>query len=674
MSTSPVAALPLSRLQPTFSPQPAADDIPLYYGQPNAVDAFEMAFSPSCHDQHCFALIDTGLEQENMLYSLIQNTLDKVKMGELHDWCYFQEPHAPQTLRLLPLAAGEYQLFESLQLVTEKEGINTALRELQDLLNSDQTLSEVCRVYLQATLDAELQSGDDEDSSIQMPIPLVVRENEQADYPIIFCHHLTCSALFGEIRYEPKELEGASRQYLMPGAMHKANGGVLVLPAEQLLAAPDLWLRLKAALITKQLSWQSQAEAFTLMPYFTPEAMPLSINLVLVGDRYALNAFQQIEDRFDEVFPIVAEFATLVQRERIDGSEYLGFLNSVAASHASFPLQESALAATLPFAARLTEHQSQLSLESKLIGQLFEQATVFARREGESSLAAKHINQAISQQKLRMNLIVEESYQQFVEGTLKIQVTGEKIAQVNGLTVIEVGNLVFGEPARITASVHYGDGDVIDIERKADLAGNIHAKGTMILSAYLASLFAKDAPLHLSASLVFEQSYHEVDGDSASLAELIALLSAIAKVPVKQNMACTGAIDQFGNVQAIGGVNEKIEGFADVAWRIAPEQAIAVILPESNVKHIHLSDKLMKACAAGKLTLYPVQHVSEAVALMTGIEAGADADKRGRYPAESIFGKVQKRFDRLADDDDEEIPPSYLARILSWFFKPQADK
>lgn len=664
MSSSPLSPLPISALRPTFSCQQASDGIPLYYGQPNAVDAFEMALSPSCHNQHCFALIDTGMEQELMLYSLIQDTLDSVKQGEVHDWCYFHDPLAPHTLRLLPLAAGEYQLFESLQATALHEGTNTALRALQDLLNSEETLSEVCRAYLQATLDAESRAEDDE-PAIHMPIPLVTRNDDDTEYPVVFCHHLTAPALFGEIRYEGSTPSSESKQYLIPGAIHKANGGVLVLPAEQLITSPEIWLRLKAALLTNQLEWQSQAEAFTLMPYFTPEAMPLSINVVVVGDRYALSTFEQIEERFDQLFPIVAEFATLVQRERIDSGEYLGFLNRIAETHHSFPPQQSALDATLPFAAKLTEHQNQLSLESKIIGQLYEQATVFARKQGESALAAKHIHQALAQQKLRMNLIVEESYQQFVEGTLNIQVTGEKEAQVNGLTVIEIGNLVFGEPARITASVHYGDGDVIDIERKADLAGNIHAKGTMILSAYLASLFAKDAPLHLSASLVFEQSYHEVDGDSASLAELIALLSAIAKTPVKQNMACTGAIDQFGNVQAIGGVNEKIEGFADVAWRIAPEQPIAVIIPESNVKHIHLNDKLVKACESGKLKLYPVTHVSEAITLMTGVEAGAQANEKGRYPNDSVFGMVQKRFDKLAGEGDDDAEPALLKRILA---------
>ena len=667
MNQSPVSPLPVSVLQPKFSSKQAAEDIPLYYGQPNAIDAFEMAFSPSCHQQNCYALIDTGIEQDAMLNELIQDTLTRVKLGDVHDWCYFQDPLAPHTLRLLPLAAGEFQVFENLQSIALQEGANTALRELQDILNSEESLSEVCRVYLQATLDAELEA-DDEESAIQMPIPLVTRSDSDPDYPVEFCHHLTASALFGEIRYEAKDITGNAKQYLIPGAIHKANGGVLVLPAEQLLTSPELWLRLKAALLTNQLPWQSQAEAFTLMPYFNPEAMPLSLNLVVVGDRYALSALQTIEERFDQLFPIIAEFASLVQRERIDSSEYLGYLNSVAASHSSFPLTQSALDATLPFAAQLTEHQNQLSLESTTIGQLFEQATVFARREGESSLSGKHIKQAIAQQKLRMNLLVEESYQQFVEGTLKVQVSGEQIGQVNGLTVIEIGNLLFGEPARITASVHYGDGDVIDIERKADLAGNIHAKGTMILSAYLASLFAKDAPLHLSASLVFEQSYHEVDGDSASLAELIALLSAIAKVPVKQNMACTGAIDQFGNVQAIGGINEKIEGFAEVAWRIAPDESIAVILPESNVKHIHLNDKLVKACELGRLRLFPVSHVSEAITLMTGTEAGIQADEKGRYPKDSIFGQVQERFDRLAGEGDSDLPPSMLSRVFGRLF------
>lgn len=309
---------------------------------------------------------------------------------------------------------------------------------------------------------------------------------------------------------------------------------------------------------------------------------------------------------------------------------------------------------------RLFEDQHRIALCHHRYNELLSRANFFAKGE---MIEAQDIEAAIKARDNAQSLSKNMSRDAMAKGQILIDTQGLCIGQVNGLTVLDMGSVEFGEPSRITATVHYGDGDIIDIERKAELAGNIHAKGVMILTAFLAARFAQESPLHLSASLVFEQSYHEVDGDSASAGELVCLLSALAELPVRQDIAITGAIDQFGNVQAIGGVNAKVEGFFDVCQSRGLTGSQGVILPKANLEQLNLNDEVCQAVAKGEFHLWCVSHVDEAIALMMETDAG-QADDEGQYPKDSVYGRIHLRQTALMEL--EEPISTVGKRFLNW--------
>lgn len=293
------------------------------------------------------------------------------------------------------------------------------------------------------------------------------------------------------------------------------------------------------------------------------------------------------------------------------------------------------------------------------LAQLMAQAKVY---RGKSTINAASIERALSQANYRHNSSEEFSGQSFDDNFINLPTEGAMVGQINGLTVIDAIDHCYGEPARITATVHYGDGEVADIERKSELGGNIHAKGMMILSACLYRIFGRDAPLHLNANIVFEQSYQEIDGDSASLAEYCCLMSAIAEQPIIQSLAITGALDQFGNVQAIGGINEKIEGFFNLCERRGLTGKQGVIMPKSNMLQLNLHSKVITAVGKGLFHIYAIEHMDEAVELLMQMPAGV-ADEDNDFPAESLYGLVQQRLDKLAGNGEEEI--GLITRLLA---------
>ncbi|GGY87022.1 Lon-insertion domain-containing protein [Shewanella fodinae] len=387
---------------------------------------------------------------------------------------------------------------------------------------------------------------------------------------------------------------------------------------------------------------------------------PLKAKVVLVGSAAYYGELVSTERYFADNVALYGEVAFEVDRQQVLQQDYLKWLQQVAAL-AELSLTQDSLLPLLTYASKQTEHQQRLSLASNDLCQLLTEAAHYA---GSNEIDGSSIHQALQHRKLRHNSQEIVSVQNVDDKFIYLPTDGEMIGQINGLTVIDSGDYCYGEPARITASVHYGDGEVADIERKSELGGNIHAKGMMILSGCLYRVFGRDEPLHLNANIVFEQSYQEIDGDSASLAEYCSLISAIAEQPIAQGLAVTGALDQFGNVQAIGGVNEKIEGFFNLCARRGLTGKQGVIMPRSNVQQLNLPQEIIEAVVAGKFHLYEISHVDEAVTLLMNKVAG-DADKDGDFPFDTLYGMVQQRLDRLAGNTDE--PPGIIMRLLSKF-------
>ncbi|MBY5991595.1 S16 family serine protease [Ferrimonas balearica] len=425
---------------------------------------------------------------------------------------------------------------------------------------------------------------------------------------------------------------------------------VLVIPAEGLLEKPSRWFMVKEALKRGYIAFSG-----------SPIRIPVCCKVVILGDVMDHDTLHAVDPSFAGLFSLVGESQSewFVDKEE-DAQRWALGAQSIAKQYCGRPLSDEALTRLARYASRLCEHQGRLSLAWHELGLLLGQC------EGSGAVSLAQLQQAILAQEARHNSVEIYAQRNVEEALVRVDTEGERTGQINGLTVVDYCGHSYGEPARITVSVHYGDGEVADIERKSELGGNIHAKGMMILSACLYRIFGQDEPLHLSANIVFEQSYQTIDGDSASLAEYCCLISTIANVPVKQGLALTGAIDQFGNVQAIGGINEKIEGFFHLCRYRGLTGEQGVILPRANTRQLNLSDEVIEAVAAGQFHLYQVDAVEEALMLLTGREVG-QADEDNRFDEKSLYGLVQQRLDRMAGND-EPLPPSWWRRALDALF------
>jgi lon-related putative ATP-dependent protease len=455
---------------------------------------------------------------------------------------------------------------------------------------------------------------------------------------------------------------------IRPGSLHKANGGYLVIETEKLLEQPFVWESLKRTLRSGSI----QVDALEKMLTFTgtislePEAVPVDVKVVLLGDHRLLYLLQDLDPDFGELFRVVADFDDSMPRTDASEADYARFVLAMAQQQELPALEKSAIERTVELAARWTEDQNRLSLHAGSLQEILREAAFCAREAGRKRIAAPDILTARQRRQARLGRMRDDYLETLEKQLLMIDVSGEKIGQINGLTVIMLPGFEFGMPSRITATTRYGDGEVIDIERSVQLGGKIHSKGVMIMSAFISSLFAQERPIPLSAQIVFEQSYYGVEGDSASLAELCALLSSLAGVPIRQSFAMTGSVDQFGTVQAIGGVNEKIEGFFDACNRLDTARGKAVIVPASNVQNLMLREDIVEAVQKGDFRVYAVSHVDEAIELLTGIKPGK-ALAGGGFTANSVYARVLERIECLRKLHLEEArrraaPPAEPAR------------
>ncbi len=440
-----------------------------------------------------------------------------------------------------------------------------------------------------------------------------------------------------------------------PGALHKANGGYLVLEARKLLMQPYAWEGLKRALQSEEIRIESPRQALGLMSTVTlePEAIPLDAKIVLVGERYLYYLLEALDPDMGELFKVMADFDDEVDRDTHQ-QRYSELLATIVDNEALRPLDRTAVARIIDRSARLVDDTEKLTAHMQSITDLLRESSYWAGEESADVVSAEHVQQAIDAQIHRADRLREKTQESIERKTLYISTEGAEVGQINGLSVLQLNNFSFGRPNRITARVSLGKGEIVDIERETALGGPLHSKGVLILSGFLSGRYAQDRPLSLQASLVFEQSYGGVDGDSASSAELYALLSAIAEVPIQQQFAVTGSVNQHGVIQPIGGVNEKIEGFFDVCATRGLTGDQGVLIPASNVKHLMLRRDIVTATQDGDFHIYPIETVDEGIELLTGQPAGKpDAD--GNYPEGSINYRVAQRLDELAEHRQEFV-------------------
>ena len=444
-------------------------------------------------------------------------------------------------------------------------------------------------------------------------------------------------------------------RFIKSGALHKANGGYLIIDAQKLLTQPNSWETLKRALVAKKINIESLGDTAGLVNTVSlePEPIPLDIKVVLVGGRALYYILEEDDPEFSELFKVEVDFSETIDCSKESLNQYAQVIATLVRKNKLAAFNLDAVKRVIKYGMRQIEDSTQLSTHMHSMLDLLIESDHWAKKEKQSTVRDEDVQLAIDKQIYRADRSRERIYDEIKKGTLLIDVSGEKVASVNGLFVIETGRLEFAQPARITANVRIGDGDIIDIEREVDLGGSLHSKGILILSSYLGSRYATNKPLSLSASLVFEQSYGPVDGDSASIGELCTLLSAISNVSVKQSLAITGSVDQHGNVQAIGGINEKIEGFYDICKQKGLTNEQGVIIPAVNIPHLILRDDVVDAIENNQFFIYPINTVDDAISLLTGLPAG-ERNKEGEFPKDSINYKAEQRLLELAELKHED--------------------
>ena len=429
------------------------------------------------------------------------------------------------------------------------------------------------------------------------------------------------------------------------GALHRANGGYLILSARKILMQPFAWESLKRALRTGRIRIESLGEELGWVSTVTlePEPIPLDLKVVLIGEPILYYLLHHYDPEFRELFKVAADFDDRLARDAESEAHYARLVAAVAKTEKLAPFDAGAVARVIEHGARLADDQKKLSARIEDIADLVREAAYWARRDKARRVGAGHVEKAISASIFRSDRLRALIQEAIRRGTLVIETQGAKTGQVNGLSVIQLDRFRFGRPSRITCRVAAGKGEIADIEREVELGGPLHSKGVMILASFLNARYGREQPLSLNASLVFEQSYGGVEGDSASSAELYALMSALADIPIKQSFAVTGSVDQLGRVQAIGGVNEKIEGFFDTCAARGLTGEEGVLIPKANVEHLMLRRDVIEAVKAGKFRVYAVETVDEGIEILTGVPAGT-ADAEGSYPVGSVNARIVARL------------------------------
>ncbi|MEO1293188.1 MAG: AAA family ATPase, partial [Pseudomonadota bacterium] len=464
--------------------------------------------------------------------------------------------------------------------------------------------------------------------------------------PVVFEDHPTMQNLIGRIEHVSHQ--GAlltNFALIKAGALHKANGGFLLLDARQILTQPFAWSALKRALRARAIRMTSPAEylGFAATVSLEPDPIPLDVKVAIFGERIHYYLLLALDPEIRDLFKIVADFEDTADRSAENERTLAGLLADIARQEGLRPLERGAAEALVEYAVRLGDDAQKVSLQIDRMTDRLREADHFCAVSGRETIAATEIAQALDAERWRIGRIRERAMEAVQRNIALVDTDGAVTGQINGLSVLQVGDLRFGGPSRITARVRVGAGKVVDIEREVELGGPTHSKGVLILSGYLASRFALDVPISLAASLVFEQSYGRIDGDSASSAELYALLSALSDLPLKQSLAVTGSVNQLGQVQAIGGVNEKIEGFFDTcAGRVLTGRQ-GVLIPAANVQHLMLREDVVEACRDGRFAVYPVQTIDQGIALLTGLPAGTRG-ANGLFPEGSVNARVEARL------------------------------
>jgi lon-related putative ATP-dependent protease len=480
-------------------------------------------------------------------------------------------------------------------------------------------------------------------------VNLLIEHAQHSGAPIIDEPHPTYANLIGKI--ERKAHLGVvytDFTEVKAGSCLRASCGFLILNVLDLLRQPFSWDALKRVIKTRSVNIEDPGEFLSFSTTgLKPQPIPTDIKVILLGPPYIFSLLQLYENDFSKLFKVKADFDVDIPRDTRQEQLYARFMAQLCRDEGLPPFGADAVGEVIRHSLRLAERRDRLSLRLSWISDVIREAAYWAKQDGRALVSKTHVETAIEKKRRRTNLLEEKVQEEIQEGTLMVDLEGETVGQVNGLSIHQLGDYAFGRPCRITARTFVGNEGVIDIQREAELAGEIHSKGVMTLAGYLGGKFAEFQPFALSATLTFEQTYSEVEGDSAAVAELVAIVSSLANIPVRQSLAVTGSVNQLGEIQPIGGVNEKIEGFFESCKKRGFSGKQGVLIPAKNIRHLGLNHEVVEAAESGRFTVYGVHTIEEVLELLTGMPAG-EIQSDGQYPPNTILGRVARRLTEMA--------------------------
>jgi len=577
----------------------------------------------------------------------------------------------------------EREEIESIEKLENEIALNVVSEHIKSLISKYSDNEKIVRFLnnVQKDILEDLSSfvEEEESSQQQAMIPWMDKSSEQPGEkykvnllvdnsklkgaPVILDFNPTYYNLLGKTEYE-NEFGSAVTDYTMikPGLFHAANGGYLILQAKDVLGNVQSWEAMMRVLKTRQISIENMGDQMGIVAVSTlrPEPIPADLKIILIGSEYIYQLLYEYDEDFRKYFKIKVDFDDEMPRTEENITKLAGFISAFCSREGTPHFDRSGVAGVVDYSSRLVEDQTKLSTRFNEIADILSEAAACAEIEGSPLVNGSHVKKAIQQKNYRSDKYDKKLLELLEDGTIMIDTDGEVVGQINGLSILDMGDYAFGKPSRITATTYMGKTGIINIEREIEMSGTSHSKGVLILSGYIGQKYAQDIPLSLSASLCFEQLYNGVDGDSASSAELYALLSSLAEVPIKQSIAVTGSVNQNGEIQPVGGVTSKIEGFFELCRLRGLNGKHGVIIPHQNIKNLMLNDDVVDAVKKGLFHIYPVKTVDEGIEILTGLKAGKKT-KSGKFTRGTLNYLVYKKLEKFA-------------RIVSGFEKEKSKK
>ena len=495
-----------------------------------------------------------------------------------------------------------------------------------------------------------------EDATLKYRVNLIVDNSRAEGAPVIVDYNPTYYNLVGEVEYD-NEYGNLTTDFMKikPGLMHKANGGYLILQVQDLLNNVQSWEALRRIIKTREIAIENLRDQLGGIAVTTlkPEPIPADVKVILIGGAYYYDLLRSYDDDFSKLFKIRADFDYEMDRSGGNIDKIAGFISAFSKNEGTVPFDSSAVAAVIGYSSRIVESRKKMSTRLNLISEILAEAAAWAEMDGAKIVTAEYIKKAEKEREYRLSMYQEKMNEMLDDGTVMIATDGKCVGKINGLAVLDMGDYAFGSPTRITATTYMGKSGIVNIEKEAEMSGPTHNKGVQIITGYLGSMYAQDMPLSLSCRIAFEQNYNGIDGDSASSTELYCIISSLSGIPVDQSLAVTGSVNQYGEIQAIGGVTYKVEGYFDLCKRRGLTGRQGVVIPMSNVRDLVLKDEVIEAVKDEMFHIYPISTIDEGLEILLGAEAGK-RDEDGEYPPETIHGRVMAKLREFNELNDEE--------------------